>query len=431
MRLTPSWTLLQRMNEQILNCFLGVSTGGSCVVAPMFISEYAETSIRGLLGTFFQLFLTIGILMVFVLGAVTTWVNLSWACFVIPVIYMVGLFFVPESPYWLVKNVRNSRKSSQWINLHSTFMISQGRQSEAAAALKWFWGRHCNANAAIQSIQNDINASGGSGSVRDLLSVKSNRNGFIISLALMFFQQFSGINAVIFFTVPIFKSAGSNIDPALSAIIVGVVQVLMTFCAAALVERAGRKVLLLQSSTIMCLCLAVLGVYFRLKKTGHDVSNIGWIPLLCLVLFIVSFSLGYGPIPWMMMGELLAPEVKSIATSFTVLFNWIAVFIVTKTFPTLNDSLGSDITFWIFAVLMAMGTIYGFKSVFETKGKSSTEIQFILSGEKRWGFNASKYTYHISVLWNFIVFDKFVRFNHDGFKNKLNAQAWISRPCWT
>lgn len=200
---------------------------------------------------------------------------------------------------------------------------------------------------------------------------------------LMVFQQFSGINAVIFFTVPIFKSAGSNIDPSISAIIVGVVQVLTTFLAAVLVEKAGRKILLIQSSAVMCICLTVLGVYFRLKNSGHDVSNIGWIPLMSLVMFIVSFSLGYGPIPWMMMGELLAPEVKSIATSFTVLFNWTAVFIVTKTFPILNESLGSDITFWIFAVIMAVGTLYGFKSVFETKGKSSAQIQFILSGDKQ------------------------------------------------
>lgn len=231
-------------------------------------------------------------------------------------------------------------------------------------------------------MQNDIDSSGGSGTIRDLLSVKSNRNGFAIALALMFFQQFSGINAVIFFTVPIFKSAGSNIDPSICAIIVGVVQVLMTFLAAVLVEKAGRKILLIQSSTIMCLCLGALGVYFKLKDGGQDVSNIGWLPLLSLVLFIVSFSLGYGPIPWMMMGELLAPEVKSIATSFTVLFNWIAVFIVTNTFPKLLDNFGGAITFWIFGIIMGVGTLYGLKFVFETKGKSGTEIQFILSGEK-------------------------------------------------
>lgn len=85
--------------------FTGISTGGSCVVAPMYISEFAETSIRGLLGTCFQLFLTIGILLVFVVGASVSWVKLSWVCLIIPVLYVIGLFFIPDSPIWLLKNV--------------------------------------------------------------------------------------------------------------------------------------------------------------------------------------------------------------------------------------------------------------------------------------------------------------------------------------
>ncbi|XP_037026137.1 facilitated trehalose transporter Tret1 isoform X2 [Bradysia coprophila] len=339
---------------------IGIATGGSCVVTPMFISEFAEMSIRGLLGTCFQLFLTIGILLVFVAGTLISWVSLSWVCGVVPVVFVVGMFFVPESPTWLLK---------------------QERHTDATLALKWFWGKYCDANAAIQEIQNDLEASGGSGTIRDLLRNPTNRKGFIISIMLMFFQQFSGINAVIFFTVDIFQMAGSTLNPNYCSIIVGVVQVLMTFAAAALVERAGRKILLIQSSAIMCLCLTVLGIYFKIKDAGTDVSAFGLVPLVSLVLFIISFSLGYGPIPWMMMGELLAPEVKGIASSIVVLFNWTSVFIVTKTFPLLLTSWGNDITFWIFAVVMVIGTIYGFKELFETKGKSNAQIQLMLSSK--------------------------------------------------
>lgn len=198
----------------------------------------------------------------------------------------------------------------------------------------------------------------------------------------MFFQQFSGINAVIFYMNQIFASTGSKIDSDVSSIIVGIVQVLMTFASAILVERAGRKVLLLQSSTIMCLCLGGLGGYFYLKDHGNDVSNIGFIPLISLVLFIVTFSLGYGPIPWMMMGELLAAEVRSIATSLTVLFNWTAVFIIAKYFEPFSTWAGNASTFWSFGAIMALGTLFGLRYVFETKGKSNAEIQMILSGGK-------------------------------------------------
>lgn len=99
--------------------------------------------------------------------------------------------------------------------------------------------------------------------------------------------------------------------------------------------------------------------------------------------FLISnFSLGYGPIPWMMMGEMLASDIKGIATSLTVEFNWISVFIITKSFGPLSDALGSAFTFWIFGGIMAAGTIYGVACLFETKGKSNTEIQMRLAGDK-------------------------------------------------
>lgn len=140
-------------------------------------------------------------------------------------------------------------------------------------------------------MKSEIEAAGGkSGGVRELFHVKANRNGFIICVMLMFFQQFSGINAVIFFAEVIFKAAGSSLEPKYSSIIIGVVQVLMTFVAAILVERAGRKVLLVFSSTVMCLCLSALSVYFYLKDHNVvDVSKIGTIPLISLVVFIVAF----------------------------------------------------------------------------------------------------------------------------------------------
>lgn len=198
----------------------------------------------------------------------------------------------------------------------------------------------------------------------------------------MLFQQISGINAIIFYTMQIFKSAGSTMDPSLCTIIVGVVQVLMTFGSTLLIDKAGRRILLLQSSVVMGICLAIVGIFYHLKDNGSDVSSIGWLPLVALVLYIVSFSLGFGPIPWMMMGELFASDVKGIASSIAVMFNWTLVFIVTKCFGLMNDGLGGDVTFWIFAACMVAATLFVAIVVPETKGKSSAEIQAILSGDR-------------------------------------------------
>lgn len=196
----------------------------------------------------------------------------------------------------------------------------------------------------------------------------------------MMFQQVSGINAIIFYTMAIFKSAGSTMDPSLCTIIVGVVQVLMTFGSTLLIEKAGRRILLLQSSIVMGICLTIVGIFYHLKEGGSDVSSIGWLPLVAVVLYIVSFSLGFGPIPWMMMGELFASDVKGIASSIAVMFNWTLVFIVTKTFGLMNEGLGGDVTFWIFAACMVAGTLFVAIFVPETKGKSNAEIQALLNG---------------------------------------------------
>lgn len=339
---------------------IGIATGASCVVAPMFISEFAEISIRGALGAFFQLFLTVGILFVYAIGPYVSWVLLSVMCAIFPALLIVAMFIVPESPTYLVKT---------------------GRRSEAAVALKWFWGPNCNTQNAVEAIQSDLDAVKGEAKVSDLFTKAVNRNALFIALLLMFFQQFSGINAVIFYTVPIFQSAGSTMDPAICGIVVGVVQVLMTFVSSVLIDKAGRRVLLLQSSFIMGACLVVLGVYFKLQADKADVSGIGWLPLASVVMFIISFSLGFGPIPWMMMGELCAPDVKGLASALTVMFNWSLVFLVTKTFGTMQDTLGADWTFWFFGFWMAIGTLYVFFKVPETKGKTNAEIQALLGGK--------------------------------------------------
>lgn len=229
-------------------------------------------------------------------------------------------------------------------------------------------------------LQSDLDSSAGKASVGDLVRVRANRVALIICLCLMLFQQVSGINAIIFYTMAIFESAGSTMDPSTCTIIVGVVQVLMTFGSTLLIEKAGRRILLLQSSVVMGICLAIVGIFYHLKIGGSDVSAIGWLPLVSVVLYIVSFSLGFGPIPWMMMGELFAPDVKGIASSIAVMFNWTLVFIITKTFGLMNDGLGGDVTFWIFAACMVLATLFVAIVVPETKGKSTSEIQSILSG---------------------------------------------------
>jgi SP family facilitated glucose transporter-like MFS transporter 8 len=359
------WVLIVVANSVVLlyiaRFIAGIATGAASVVAPMFIGEIAESSIRGALGSFFQVMLTVGILFTYVIGAIANYTWLGILSGIIPVALFITFSRVPESP---------------------TYFMKKFRTEEAKKSLQYYRGSSYNFWKELQDLEQDISKSTQEeASIRDLVSSVGTRKALIISLGLMIFQQLSGINAVIFYSVDIFYAAGSTLDPKVAAIIVGVVQVVVTYAASAMVDRAGRRVLLLLSASIMGLCLAILGLYFCLKNKGDDVSGIGWLPLLCVAVFIVMFSLGFGPLPWMMMGELFAPNIKGAASSIAVCTNWTLVFIVTFSFGKLVDGLGEHTTFWIFAVICGIATVFIFYLVPETKGKTLTEIQRILSGD--------------------------------------------------
>lgn len=193
-------------------------------------------------------------------------------------------------------------------------------------------------------------------------------------------QQLSGVNGVIFFAEKIFNDAGST-NSAICTLIVGIVQTIATIVSSVLVDRAGRRILLLISSTGMAISLIGLGYYFWLKSHGNA-GDLGWLPLISLVAFIIVFSLGLGPIPWMMSNEVMGPEIKSFGCSATVAMNWICVSLVTFYFQPLQDVLGAATTFWIFSAICVAGVIFVLLVLPETKGKSIQEIQNELAGIK-------------------------------------------------
>ncbi len=161
-------------------------------------------------------------------------------------------------------------------------------------------------------------------------------------------------------------------------------QTLATLVSSVLVDRAGRKILLLLSSMGMTVCLAFLGYYF-LVADGDDkaaAKSISWLPLVSVVLLIILFSIGLGPLPWMMSGEVLAPEIKSFGTAAAVVANWTCVALVTFFFQPLMSLISTAYTFWLFSAWCAFATVFILICVPETKGKSIDEVQNILAGRK-------------------------------------------------
>lgn len=203
-------------------------------------------------------------------------------------------------------------------------------------------------------------------------------------MGLLSFLSFSGINVVIFYAKEIFEECDSKLIPADHAtIVIGTMQVVMTYLSGLLVDRAGRRVLLLVSDSIMAVCLLALGAFFYAKENGYDVSDLNLLPLISLSIYISVFSLGFGPIPGIMMGELFSPEAKGVALGIVCILASLLEFIVVKGFHDLKEWFKFGITFWIFAGNCVLGTLFVYFLVPETKNKSLLQIQEELSGAKK------------------------------------------------
>ncbi|CAG7784985.1 unnamed protein product [Allacma fusca] len=350
----PAHNLAMIYAGRFLTGFCG---GAVSLAAPVYIGETAEDSIRGTLGTGFQLMVTIGILFTYIVGVALSWKWLSLVCGFGPVAFLIMLIFPPESPRWL---------------------ISKGKHAEASEALRWLRGAKSSQQVEeeLEGIQRGVDeGKQESSSFVDLLK-PAVLKPTLICLGLMVFQQLSGINAVIFYTTDIFTDAGSSLSPSTCTIIVGVVQVVATVGSSLLMDRLGRKILLLFSEITMGIFLVALGVFFYTKATHPETAiGIGWLPLVSLIVFIIAFSMGFGPVPWLMMGELLPPNMKGPASALATSSNWILAFAVTLCFEDIKLAIGPEWCYWMFAIICAVGTAFVFIFVPETKGKSLDEIQ--------------------------------------------------------
>ncbi|XP_011702777.1 PREDICTED: facilitated trehalose transporter Tret1 isoform X2 [Wasmannia auropunctata] len=357
---TVGWLLIIFSNSLLMFYFgrfiTGLSGGAFCVAAPLYTAEIAESEIRGTLGSYFQLMLTVGILASYVLGAVIeNMKTLSIISAVMPLIFFAVFFFMPETPvYYLQKNNEDAARKS--------LVKLRGNQYDVEVELR-----------ALREVIEENRRSGAS--FTESIKTKAAKKGFVIAYGLMLFQQMSGVNAIIFYSSDIFAKAGTSIEANKATIIVGAVQVISVFLGTLVVDRLGRRILLLASIVVLFLMTLILGVYFYCSVHTTAFDDIKWFAIIPLCVFLVLFSFGFGPIPWMMMPEIFAPEVKGIAGSSACLFNWLMAFIVTKFYSDMTAAVQPYGTFWIFSLFCAVGILFVYFLVPETKGKSLDQIQ--------------------------------------------------------
>ncbi|XP_055903781.1 facilitated trehalose transporter Tret1-like [Eupeodes corollae] len=332
----------------------GIASGLVCTVMPMYIAEVSTDDTRGPLSSTIGLFMTSGILFVYTIGAFVSYLKLQFCCLAVPLIFFGVFFFMPETPY---------------------FYAMKRRKSEAVKSLAFL---RCRCRTAIrdeiEQIQSSVDADMlHKGTLPEILRNPPNRKAFLICCGLLSFQELCGTDAVLFNTESIFISAESPLKPAIAAIFVAATQVAISLANPFIIKRFSRKAMLMTSAMGMCLGLFALGLFFYVQ-TFSDATSILWIPIPALVLFNVMYSLGFGSVTWIVVGEILPTNIKATVSSFATTLNWVLTFVVTRFYPDINE-LGSYYAFWMFAGLCGLGFLFVLLYVIETKGLSLQEIQ--------------------------------------------------------
>ncbi len=340
--------------------FAGIGIGFLSVLIPLYLSEMAPPSRRGSIVATFSLGVVSGIFLAYLInyhyGKTEDW-RAMFAFGIIPAsLLMLLMFFLPDTPEWLFAH--------------------KGEES-AIAVLKKFrkdldWKAHLEEMRTSASPRKDF-------SWHAFLKPLAKR-ALVIGIILNIFQQITGINGIIYFSPRIFQSAGFDIDKTalLATLGVGAINILGTFLYFKLIDRAGRKPLLQTSLNGMFISLIVLALALYMES-----SFIGLICLISILGYVAFFAIGIGSGTSLITAEIFPLSIRGKGMSIAVLFNWIANFCIAQTFLILMQWLGAEGVFFLFAGLCLVASLFVYKYIPETKGKSLEEIEAALAHPSR------------------------------------------------
>ncbi len=339
---------------------LGLAVGTASFVSPMYISENTPPRIRGGTVSFNQLMITSGILIAYIVNFAFRGVGDNWRWMLglgaLPGLALaIGMLFVPHTPRWLMQAGREDEARA---------VLEQSRTSDEI-------------DDEIGDIR-DVVQQHRSTSLRRLIGPRV-RPLLLVGLGLAVFQQLIGVNTVVYYSATILKYTGISTAKSIGeALFVGITNVVFTVVAILLLDRVGRRALLLIGTAGAATALVVLGVYFDVPALKQ---NAGWLGLVALIVFIASFAVGLGPVFWLMISEIFPLGIRSKAMSVCTVGNWLFNFLVSYFFLSFVSGIGRAGTFWLYGSLGVLALAFFAFRVPETKDRSLEEIEAELGAD--------------------------------------------------
>jgi SP family galactose:H+ symporter-like MFS transporter len=355
--------------------YLGLAIGISSFSVPLYISEISPTKIRGWLVSMFQLLITVGILAAYLSdnaiadnNNLECWRPMLWVGVIPAIILFTGMIFMPETPRWLMNKGRDEQARKILDRIEDPTYIE----------------------ASIMEMKKEMAIDSGQQGLRVIFKPWL-RNALIIAVGIMFFQQFVGINTVIYYSPKIFLAAGfEGAEAAIAAsVIVGAVNVLFTIVSLFVIDKLGRRKLYFIGVTGIFFALIGMGLGFILPGAGK------WFLVISMLFYIAFFAISLGPLGWLMVTEVFPTKVRGLGASIGSLSNWGFNTLVVWTFYKMAHGIagakdvvieaGQDVSelcpscvggvFWIFAAVALFGLVWGYFYMPETKGVSLEQIE--------------------------------------------------------
>lgn len=331
----------------------GIAIGMASVLAPVYIAEVAPARLRGRLVSLNQMAIVTGILLSYFANWVLSYSGPeSWrwmfAVAAVPsVFFFIALFFVPESPRWLVET---------------------GRESAALAVLTRVNGPEI-AQADLAAIRAAVAEE--SGTLRELFE-PGVRRALFVAVVLAVMQQWTGVNSVLFYgSVILNEQVGGHTETAAlgANVLIGLINFLMTFVAIALIDKVGRKALLIGSASSMGLCLAGMALAFRMAQPPP------YLVIALMLMAVASFAVGLGPGVWVVLSEIFPNRIRGRAMAIATVSLWIACVVLTMTFLTISRLTGPSGAFLLYSSMCAFTAFFVWRMTPETRGRTLEEIE--------------------------------------------------------
>ena len=349
---------------------VGVGVGVAAVAAPLYAAELAPANLRGRFISSYQLAITLGIFLAYLVNARLVAGELSasgvWRTMLgaaaAPGLALVAIALIaPESPRWLT--MRNRRAEAEAVSRRIEPHIDVGEHLDSIEA----------------ALRKDKEAAPWSE-----IFHREWRRPLVVAIGLAVFQQITGINAIIYYADQIFASAGFATEASRAMVTtwaIGGVNVLATLIAVAFIDQVGRRKLLLAGLVGMGVSLIVVGLAFQfIAPEGQGAAGpsvAGVVTVVALVAFITSFAFSLGPVVWTVINEVFPARVRGRGVALATAINWGSAYLVSQFFLSLVQAIGSSATFWLFALFCVIGWVWVYRTVPETKRQSLEQIQEI------------------------------------------------------